>query len=133
MTKWGNVKDEDAEEELLVKEVLSEFPPDERGERQEWNQHVGWHRRENIRGEPFREEDIAASKHIQNAGLMNDVGAKDNYDQRLRLKTKDQQFGPATTQPSSPNVVHYAVFISVILLGLGMLALLGNKQKRRKV
>ena len=37
------------EEEELVREVLREFPPEERGEREEWKDHVGWHRRENIR------------------------------------------------------------------------------------
>ncbi|KAG7338990.1 two component regulator [Nitzschia inconspicua] len=40
---------EETDEHDLVEEVLREFPPEERGEREEWNQQVGWHRKENIR------------------------------------------------------------------------------------
>ena len=40
---------EEEEEEELVREVLRDFPPEERGERDEWKEHVGWHRKENIR------------------------------------------------------------------------------------
>ena len=38
----------DDDEESLVEEVLHDFPPDERGERPEWKDHVGWHRKEDI-------------------------------------------------------------------------------------
>lgn len=34
----------------LVKEVLDENPPEERGVRDEWDHQVGWHRKENIHG-----------------------------------------------------------------------------------
>ena len=37
------------EEQKLVEEVLSDLPPEEKGEREEWNEQVGWHRKENIR------------------------------------------------------------------------------------
>lgn len=46
--------DQDAEEvvlddgESLVQQVLAENPPEERGVRDEWNGHVGWHRKENV-------------------------------------------------------------------------------------
>mmetsp|Transcript_14402 Transcript_14402/g.30704 ORF Transcript_14402/g.30704 Transcript_14402/m.30704 type:complete len:187 (+) Transcript_14402:116-676(+) len=35
-------------EESLVQAVLEENPPEERGIRDEWKEHVGWHRKENI-------------------------------------------------------------------------------------
>ncbi len=35
-------------EESLVQAVLEENPPEERGIREEWKDHVGWHRKENI-------------------------------------------------------------------------------------
>eukprot|EP00587_Corethron_hystrix_P011540 CAMPEP_0113310514 /NCGR_PEP_ID=MMETSP0010_2-20120614/8132_1 /TAXON_ID=216773 ORGANISM="Corethron hystrix, Strain 308" /NCGR_SAMPLE_ID=MMETSP0010_2 /ASSEMBLY_ACC=CAM_ASM_000155 /LENGTH=100 /DNA_ID=CAMNT_0000165991 /DNA_START=159 /DNA_END=458 /DNA_ORIENTATION=+ /assembly_acc=CAM_ASM_000155 len=41
-------KDESDIAEQLVQEVLREFPPEEQGKREEWNQHVGWHRREDV-------------------------------------------------------------------------------------
>jgi hypothetical protein len=37
------------EEERLVSEVLRDLPAEEKGERDEWNQQVGWHRKENVR------------------------------------------------------------------------------------
>ena len=33
----------------LVNEVIKEYPAQDRGEREEWAAHVGWHRKENIR------------------------------------------------------------------------------------
>mmetsp|Transcript_6712 Transcript_6712/g.14671 ORF Transcript_6712/g.14671 Transcript_6712/m.14671 type:complete len:177 (-) Transcript_6712:61-591(-) len=36
----------DDDEERLVQQVLEENPPEERGERDEWAAHVGWHRKE---------------------------------------------------------------------------------------
>jgi hypothetical protein len=38
--------DDDAE--ALVREVLAENPPEDRGVRDEWDHQVGWHRKENI-------------------------------------------------------------------------------------
>jgi hypothetical protein len=36
----------DDDEEKLVQQVLAENPPEDRGERDEWAKHVGWHRKE---------------------------------------------------------------------------------------
>lgn len=36
--------------EALIREVLAENPPEERGVREEWSRQVGWHRKENIYG-----------------------------------------------------------------------------------
>lgn len=33
----------------LVREILEEFPAENRGEREEWQSHVGWHRKEDLR------------------------------------------------------------------------------------
>ena len=46
MAEEGNVDDDG---ERLVQQILAENPPDERGERDEWAAHVGWHRREDTR------------------------------------------------------------------------------------
>ena len=32
----------------LLREVLEEYPAEEQGHREEWGQHVGWHRKEDI-------------------------------------------------------------------------------------
>ena len=45
----GVVNEDLLEEEELVRQVLQENPPEEKGERDEWKQHVGWHRIENVR------------------------------------------------------------------------------------
>jgi hypothetical protein len=36
----------DDDEEKLVQQVLAENPPEDRGKRDEWANHVGWHRKE---------------------------------------------------------------------------------------
>lgn len=38
------------DEEELVREVLEDNPAEDRGERDEWAAHEGWHRKEDIRG-----------------------------------------------------------------------------------
>jgi hypothetical protein len=42
----------------LVREILSEFPPEERGEREEWQSREGWHRKEDTQ----RKEDIQETR-----------------------------------------------------------------------
>jgi hypothetical protein len=55
------------EEEKLVEEVLSDLPPEEKGEREEWNEQVGWHRKENIRKRTPQLEDNN-SNHLSPSG-----------------------------------------------------------------
>jgi len=38
----------DDDEEKLVREVIAENPVEEKGERSEWSEHIGWHRKEDI-------------------------------------------------------------------------------------
>jgi hypothetical protein len=49
-------EEKEAEEHELVKEVLRELPPKEKGVRDEWNQHVGWKRKEYVRKVAFRKD-----------------------------------------------------------------------------
>ena len=41
-------KDETDDSAALVQEVLEELPAEDRGEREEWAHHEGWHRREDV-------------------------------------------------------------------------------------
>jgi len=52
----------------LVREVIKENPPEEQGIRPEWQNHVGWHRKENIFNLRGREDekDAAAKELYQN-------------------------------------------------------------------
>ena len=43
----GNHNDDGAD---LVQEVIEQNPPEEQGIRDEWDGHVGWHRKEDVRG-----------------------------------------------------------------------------------
>jgi|EP00970_Alexandrium_tamarense_P008678 hypothetical protein len=36
-------------EESIVRAVIEENPPEEQGLREEWNEHIGWHQKENVR------------------------------------------------------------------------------------
>ena len=38
------------DEEELVREVLEDNPAEDRGVRDEWAAHIGWHRKEDVRG-----------------------------------------------------------------------------------
>jgi hypothetical protein len=48
MTNNDNNEEDDGA--ALVQQILQENPPDERGVRDEWEGHVGWHRKEDILG-----------------------------------------------------------------------------------
>lgn len=55
-------EEKEAEDHELVEAVLRAFPPEKRGEREEWNERVGWHRRENIRKGARHPDRRAASR-----------------------------------------------------------------------
>jgi hypothetical protein len=55
----------DDDEEKLVQQVLAENPPEDRGERDEWANHVGWHRIEDSGvGVVNLKEDIHTKKDV---------------------------------------------------------------------
>lgn len=54
---------DDEEEKLIVQQVLAENPPEDRGERDEWANHVGWHRKEDI-GVVNAKEDVHPNEDI---------------------------------------------------------------------
>jgi hypothetical protein len=56
----------------LVREVIKENPPEEQGIRPEWQNHVGWHRKENIfklRGR--KEGDVSKQLGVHQNSLAN--------------------------------------------------------------
>lgn len=121
-------EDEKEEERLLVQEVLSEFPPDERGERQEWNQQVGWHRRETIRGHRYgpkgshEEDPTAAGNRNQHATPMNGAARRERLHHPFMLNNSS----------SSPSVVHLLILVTAIVLaGIAMSKFLRKRRKRR--
>jgi hypothetical protein len=53
----------------IVREVIEENPPEEQGIRPEWQNHVGWHRKENIfnlRGRGDKDADATPKELPQN-------------------------------------------------------------------
>uniref|UniRef100_A0A7S2EJM6 Uncharacterized protein n=1 Tax=Trieres chinensis TaxID=1514140 RepID=A0A7S2EJM6_TRICV len=60
----------------LVQEVLKELPPEEKGEREEWAGHVGWHRKEEVRApRPFLRARSVGDNPRQYAREMNETSA----------------------------------------------------------
>jgi len=58
MIEAGGNEDDGA---ALMKQVLEENPPEERGVRDEWVGHVGWHRKENVRKRGHQQQERASS------------------------------------------------------------------------
>lgn len=64
-------KEEFFDEEELVRQVLEENPVEERGTRDEWAQHVGWHHREDVHSLRSREHLIDTTSNITiNSGRL---------------------------------------------------------------
>jgi hypothetical protein len=111
---------EEEEEEELVKEVLRDFPPEEKGEREEWKDHVGWHRKENIRKRI--DNDGGRLKHKQGA-------AEANLGKSLRQNHEID----VERNYNSTTFFHPMVMISSILLLVGfiLIKLLRKRNKHR--
>lgn len=45
----GKIEDDGID---ILQQVLAENPPEERGEREEWDQHTGWNRKEDLYKKP---------------------------------------------------------------------------------
>ena len=75
------------EEEELVREVISENPPEDRGVRPEWESHQGWHRVEDThpndvqtegkQGEKFLPDQALGGNHAVRAATGNNVNDDD--------------------------------------------------------
>jgi hypothetical protein len=48
----------DDDGEALVRELLSEIPVEEKGEREEWASHQGWHRKEDVHGKSDQQHEL---------------------------------------------------------------------------
>jgi hypothetical protein len=62
----------DDDGQALVQEVLHDFPPEERGERPEWEDRVGWHRKEDthkkIRGDQMQRDKARTRGYKEKTG-----------------------------------------------------------------
>lgn len=109
--------------EALVKEVLAENPPEDRGVREEWNHQVGWHRKENIYG-GLRGKNAARS--AENTKL---------HDRAASPAPLSLEKGSRISQSSAgESMVYHPIWI-VLLFGLLFLlwriGVMGNSKKKR--
>jgi hypothetical protein len=103
-------EEEEADEHELVKEVLGEFPPEEKGERDEWNEHVGWHRKENIR---------KGAKHFEFSENNGRTGDSEHGMNRLHSRND-----------SSAPIPRFVVLGILLLIGIGFLTKVAGKKTK---
>ena len=71
--------EQDDFEETLVRQVIEDNPPEEHGERPEWQEHIGWHRKEYIHLRGAESIQQVRTKHANpEQGVHNDKKPK-NY------------------------------------------------------
>ena len=99
------------EEEELVNEVLRDFPPEERGEREEWKEHVGWHRQENI-----RKGIVDHEENNDNIQASSGIGKDGTAAQRSSLRQNQEVSLGAMQNPTHP-----AFMVVSILLVFGFI------------
>jgi hypothetical protein len=109
-------EEEEADEHELVKEVLRELPPEEKGERDEWNQHVGWHRKENIR---------KGAKHFEFSENNGRIGDSEHDMNRLHSRNDSS----ATFRISTP-MPRFVVLGILLLIGIGFLTKVAGKKTK---
>lgn len=112
---------DEVDQEELVQQVLREFPPEERGERDEWTQQVGWHRKENIR------------KGVMHPDRQGDAkGSKEDIDSETELLKGDKD---QVETLGSPPLASTWIPLTIVLLLLVALAIVSKcllrKTKRR--
>lgn len=105
------LKEQEEEEKRLVEEVLRDFPPEERGEREEWADQVGWHRKENIR-KGRRDDDQVNVKEGK------DDASKTNPEKALRSR---QRAAIGDSSQSSKGLSFPILTLSSILLVIGFI------------
>mmetsp|Transcript_2176 Transcript_2176/g.4015 ORF Transcript_2176/g.4015 Transcript_2176/m.4015 type:complete len:133 (-) Transcript_2176:138-536(-) len=127
---------EEEEEERLVQEVLKEFPPEEKGEREEWNRHVGWHRQEDIRNRGQEQEDNKSNSDSKKqipktiiAGGEDGVGGDAKVTHSLRRKRLPSQTQDLNNPPSAPLLL--TMLAALVLLGIFVSKVLRKRTKGR--
>jgi hypothetical protein len=136
--------DDDAE--ALVREVLAENPPEDRGVRDEWNHQVGWHRKENmivnnnnnnnLRGAgdnsayQYATPSLAEEMSPSSAGK---VGLINNQDGRVDVGPALAQPGETTTTRTSPGVQMAAILAFAVMIAflLWRICRLSSTKKKR--
>ncbi|CAB9515645.1 expressed unknown protein [Seminavis robusta] len=116
--------------ELLVQEVIAENPVEERGIREEWAQHVGWHRTEDVHlrggdvkeqfpqpGEQREEEVISAREEMLEV----------NEEETPALLTKSSIGNSIGSRDES--LMLATVFVALLLFGGGILVVIRRMQR----
>jgi hypothetical protein len=104
------------EEEQLVEEVLSDLPPEEKGEREEWNEQVGWHRKENIRKRRTPQlEDNNSNHYLSPSGRNQKIRELPEQEgvSSLHHGLRPPDNGPQTT-PSPSTLL---ILVALVLVG----------------
>jgi hypothetical protein len=136
------INDDDAE--ALVREVLAENPPEERGVRDEWNHQVGWHRKENIiMVDNKNNNNLRGARDKRSTTTKPSLLEEDNPAIRTNAGLVNQQYGrlvvtahqQETTEVSSlgPGLFQIAVmlvFATLVLLLWRIGRRLTSKKKR---
>mmetsp|Transcript_15557 Transcript_15557/g.32868 ORF Transcript_15557/g.32868 Transcript_15557/m.32868 type:complete len:133 (+) Transcript_15557:120-518(+) len=106
-------KDHEAQddfEESLVRAVIEENPPEEQGFREEWNEHTGWHRKEDIYLR--RRQD----KHHHNLQQLEDANQEVPMDHKKMVDSNH-------TQGHEVAIHHYSmkaiVILAIMVCGVG--------------
>jgi hypothetical protein len=136
--------DDDAE--ALVREVLAENPPEDRGVRDEWNHQVGWHRKENMivnnnnnnnlrggAGDKSAYQYATPSLAEEKSPSAGKVGLINNQDGRVDVKALAPQGDETTTTRSSPGVQMAAILAFAVMVAslLWRICHLSSTKKKR--
>ena len=112
----------------LVNEVIEENPPRERGERNEWNEHVGWHRKEVVRKNTLKLRG-SVQKRRQQQNLNSTISIKDKHPldhSKAELSFSFQDFYNLATY-----LVFGTIFLRMIMIFLCKRQEIGNGRKSR--
>jgi hypothetical protein len=115
------------ENESLVAEVLRDFPAEEKGEREEWNQHIGWHRQENIHDKHATRDTVRYHNQLSTEEKVSFSGGKPKLRSGGTVSGGHASHGPS----SSPSIAIQMMLGAMVLAGFIISRLLRKRTKGR--
>ena len=125
------------EEQKLVEEVLSDLPPEEKGEREEWNEQVGWHRKENIRkrGGTTRILDDKGGENDRIQQKQDITGNEDISRRTQKMQPHQSESRPHAAddglQQATPSPSVLLILIALVFVGFIMSKLFRSKSHNK--
>ena len=113
----------------LINEVIEENPPRERGERDEWSEHVGWHRKEVFRKDNTLKLRGSTQKRRQQQSLNLTIPIHDNH--TLDNSKKELSFALHDFYKLAPFLVIGTLFLRILMIFLCKRQEIGNGRKSR--